>query len=141
MSRAVGSWSGTYTLRDRDVPNELLYCPDRAYPLTYTAADGRQYRMDEPFSTDFATTGPLGVLPWFKPMAWKKAAVLHDWLWELRRTGRHQANFFESNRLLQEAIVALGHARWVAWVCWFGCTVFGWLWWLRGERSAVRVKE
>ena len=133
-----GYFTGRYYLDDpSDKARTFRYCPCPVMPLTYHAADGRVFAIDRHFETDGATTGRiLGAIPGLGQWDWKRAAILHDWLWEQRRTGTLAANFWESNKLLEEAILALGWNRWIAFAARVGCTLFGWVWWLRGERSA-----
>src|SRR5438445_9920454 len=60
------------------------YIPDPNEPLTYTTADGRAIRIDAEFETDGATVPRfLWSIPGLDPMDWPRAAILHDWLWEL----------------------------------------------------------
>lgn len=113
------------------------YVPNPIEPLTFTAADGRRYVMDKAFETDGASVPRLfWSLPGFDPMDWPKAAVLHDFLFEARYSGKLAAGFFESNRLLREALRDLGWNRVIAWTVHRTIDLFGWYFWLKGERPA-----
>lgn len=112
------------------------YIPNPLDPLTYTANDGRRFVIDQEFETDGATSPRfLWSLPGLDPMDWPRAAILHDWLWTQRYSGTLIVSFKGSNRLLREAIRSLGWSRRVAWTAWVGVTLFGWVWWIEGERG------
>ena len=109
------------------------YIPDPNDPLTITLDDGRVFVLDKVFETDGATTPRfLWGIPGFGSLDWPKAALFHDWLWELRKT-RPVVGFLESNRLLYQFVRLLGWSKFVAWSVWFGTTFFGWTWWLKDE--------
>lgn len=112
------------------------YVPDLIDPLTFTTSSGRRIVMDKMFETDGATVPRfLWSIPGLDPMDWPRGAILHDWLWELRYTGKLATGFIGANRLLYDAIRSLGWPRAIAWSCWLGCTLFGWFWWIKGERG------
>jgi hypothetical protein len=128
-------FTGTYTLAEQSY-RLWRYIPDPNDPLTYTANDGRVFRMTEEFETDGATSPRfLWSVPGFDPMDWPRAAILHDWLWVQRYKGRLIVSFAGSNRLLREAICSLGWSRRVAWSAWAAVMLFGWHWWIQGERG------
>ena len=110
------------------------YLPDPYDPLTYTTADGRVIVIDAEFETDGATVPRfLWSIPGLDPMDWPRAAILHDWLWELHRAGRPIAGFFDSNRILEEAVRSLGWSSLLAHLVRRAVDLFGWPLWIHGE--------
>jgi hypothetical protein len=135
--------TGNYTLRPVG-PRLFLYVPDAESPLTFTTDAGRVFVLSEMFETDLASIPRIfWTIPGFSPLDWVEAAILHDWLWEVRKGKGLVVGFFTSNRLLREAIVSLGQSRprwraWTriqAWICHRAIDVFGWLQWVRDERG------
>jgi hypothetical protein len=91
-------------------------------------------RIDAEFETDGATVPRfLWSIPGLDPMDWPRAAILHDWLWELHRAGRPVADFFDSNRILEEAVRSLGWSSILAHLVRRAVDLFGWLLWIHGE--------
>lgn len=136
MGRAVGTWTGRYTLTTTDVFGLWLYEPDEYDPLTYTAANGRRYTLGLIMDTDGATIPrPFSIIPGLSKWDWPQAAILHDALWESRKAGKLRTSFWRSNRLLQEAIVALGWSRILAWLVFWLVTLLGWWFWIQGEQG------
>ena|SRR3990167_876936 len=132
-------FTGDYSLRPiPGMPREFAYHPDAADPLTYYSAGGRRIVMGRQFTTDGATT-PFFVWGFrgFHQWDWAEAAILHDHLWEMRKSGVLTASFKRSNKLMQEAIVSLGWNRWIALAVFWAVTLFGWYWWLAGENVEV----
>lgn len=130
-----GTFSGDYSLRETDSPAEFRYVPD-ATPLTFTRPSGEVITLSEPFDSDGATTPRfLRVVRWLDPWAsWKRAALVHDWLWEIRRRPGRQIGFFESNVILHEGCLASGLAPWKAWLVRRAVDLFGWWVWFQ-DRS------
>ena len=58
---------------------------------------------------------------------------LHDWLWELHIAGTPITGFFDSNRILEEAIRSLGWSRLLAHLVRRAVDLFGWPLWIHGE--------
>lgn len=113
-----------------------MYTPDLEAPLTYTAQDGRRFVMREAFETDGASVPRfLWSIPGMDPLDWPKAALLHDFCFECRKSGVLAAGFFESNELLAEALRSLGWRRSLAWSVKWAVNLFGWWFWLKGERG------
>jgi hypothetical protein len=136
MSRVTGSWSGRFGLTTTNERGVWLYEPDANNPLTYTAADGKSYVIAAIMDTDGATIPRfMGVIPGLSKWDWPEAAILHDALWEARYSGKLRVGFCRSNRLLREAIVSLGWSRGLAWLVFCLVTVFGWWFWIAGERG------
>jgi hypothetical protein len=128
-------FSGRYALTEIGY-RTWLYVPDPEKPLTYLAADGRTFVLRESFETDGASVPRMfWVVPGLDPMDWPKGALLHDWLWECRKSGTLAAGFGESNELLAESLRSLGWSRGLAWVVKWSINLFGWLPWIRGERG------
>jgi hypothetical protein len=114
------------------------YIPDPDGPLTFTTRDGRVIVIDSEFETDGATVPRVfWSLPGLDPMDWPRGAILHDWLWERHHAGQPVAGFFESNRILQEAVIALGWSRLLACVVRRAIDLFGWAIWVKPESVAV----
>ena len=136
MARAIGTWAGLYRLHPTGERGLWTYEPDPTYPLTYTAIDGKKYIIALIMDTDGATIPRIfWWLPGLCPYDWFEAAILHDALWEARYSGKLMTSFWRANRLLQEAIVAQGWSRALAWLMFWCVTLFGWYWWIAGERG------
>lgn len=133
---------GTFWLTETAQPRIDWYHPCVDNPLRVIDELGRVLvTIDRPFDTDGATIPRVfWWIPGLAPFDWRKAAILHDWLWECRKSGRLQSNFATSNRLLRQAIVALGWSRPLAWIVWFFVTTCGWWWWLSGEGTLAKAE-
>lgn len=72
------------------------------------------------FVTDFASVPRLPLAYLFTGGKASAAAVVHDWLYSTHTTSRKEADdiFFE-------AILAVGHSRFTAWLMWSGVRVGG----------------
>lgn len=128
---------GTYTLQPLG-PRLFTYIPDPELPLTFDADDGRKFVLTESFETDLASIPRIfWIFPGFSPFDWPEAAILHDWLWERRKGKGLVVGFWESNRLLAEAIRGLHQPRWRAWICRRAIDCFGWVQWLGAERGSA----
>jgi hypothetical protein len=129
-----GTFHGSYSLVE--IGYRLWrYIPDPDDLLTYTTSDGHAIRIDAEFETDGATVPRfLWSLPGLDPMDWPRAAILHDWLWELHIAGHPITGFFDSNRILEEAILALGWSRLLAFLVRHAVDLFGWPLWIHGEQ-------
>lgn len=116
------------------------YHPDPTEPLTFHSKAGQVIVIGERFETDGATVPrPFWSIPGLAPHDWPRAAILHDWLWELRYRSVPAIGFRESNRLLRQAIRCEGWPLVIAWLAWLGVTCFGWWFWYRGEIGRAHV--
>jgi len=129
--------SGLYTLQPLG-PRLFTYIPDMEHPLTFVADDGRRFILTYPFETDLASIPRIfWIFPGFSPFDRPEAAILHDWLWECRKGKGLVVGFWESNRLLAEAIRGSHQPRWKAWICKRAIDLFGWPQWFRDERGTA----
>lgn len=110
------------------------YFPHGCDPLRFTTKCGVLTVMDREFETDGATTPRfLWSIPGFDPLDWPKAAVLHDWLFELKHMGESTIGFHAANRMLAEALVSLGWSAAHAWSIRRAIDLFGGGYWNRPE--------
>jgi len=82
------------------------------------------------FITDFASSPPpiwWLIPPWGK---YGKAAVIHDYLYQLGIRTRKEAD-----DIFRESMLVLGVAPWRVSLMYWGVRIFGWLAWHRVERS------
>jgi hypothetical protein len=118
------------------------YEPDERAPLTWVDGDER-ITIDRKFETDGATIPrfPWRVLPGFDPWDWPRAALLHDWLYEMKKLGTPVCGFFGANRRLYKAVRWYGFNVLTCAFVWLAVTLFGWYWWFSGESSIQEAAE
>jgi len=95
---------------------------------TICLESGECYTIPKGFVTDFASVPRCFwfVLP---PMGrYGKAALLHDWLYNVKTTTRRGAD-----RVFLQAMLLMGVAKWKAWVMYAAVRMFGWMRWKDGE--------
>ena len=94
----------------------------------YTILNGEKKTFTVPkgFETDFASIPKIFIsLPFIK---WKdkfnKAAVVHDWLYNIKEVDRKTAD-----KIFLEAMLVLGIPRWKAYLFYIVVRLFGWSHW------------
>lgn len=115
---------------------EWMYIPDQNNPLRYTSKNGMVITLNRPFITDGASIPKLlWSIPWLDPYVWFPAALLHDYLWELRYSGEALTDFKTSNILLKEACGTLNVPPFFQFLIYWSVTLFGRKLWRRGISS------
>ncbi len=122
-------------------------------PLRLEYIDGHLWRLTEPFEyhmgapdganyvaiptgfvTDFASI-PRALWPVLPPTGtYGKAAVVHDWLYQMRIIDHHPHEMrlctrAEADATLNEAMIVLGVGRWTRWTIYGGVRIGGWAAW------------
>jgi len=88
----------------------------------YSALLDREVVVPAGFVTDFASVPRLPFIYWFTGNTAQAAAVIHDWFY---RTGTESISREMADRLLAEAMQALGYWRVRVWFMWAGVRVGG----------------
>lgn len=102
------------------------YQPDPITPLTFIRPDGRWITLAYPFQTDLAST-PRIVWPIYglAPQDLEQGSLIHDALFMMHHAGNELYGFYETNKVLQEACLASGYSRPMAWAIRKCCDWFG----------------
>ena len=128
----MGVFTGDYGITWLS-PRLYLYRPARGNPLTYTTDNGTKIILSDVFETDGATIPRIfWSIPGFSPFDFFKAALVHDWLYEMHHAGTSPIDFYEANEILEEACVAIGYSKWKAKLVRRMCDLFGHGVWDRG---------
>jgi len=95
---------------------------------TICLENGECYTIPAGFVTDFASV-PRCLWLILPPMGkYGKAALLHDWFYNVKTTTRREAD-----RIFFQAMLLMGVAKWKAWVMYVAVRLFGWTRWKDGE--------
>lgn len=125
----ISIFIGDYRLREIEGTNKYEYVPATwkgLMPLRFVRDNNEVIILNEKFTTDLASIPRfLWSIPGFARDDYKKAALVHDYLYYLHDEGRELKGFKESNIILYEALRALGCCKARANMYYYSVQTFG----------------
>lgn len=112
-STSIGKFSGKTKLVWVE-PNQFLFEPDLANPLTFSSADGKTITPGAMFTDGGSIPRIFWSAPGLSPWGYVPAYIVHDWLFEAKHCGYRDAtgvHFPASARYLSEGIKTIMEAN------------------------------